>query len=191
MSVEVYKLGGSLLLLPDLRKRLRRVLQSTSRPLVVVGGGGIVDAVRRWDEIHNLGDESSHRLAIETLGITASMVAKLLETETCANRDRADDLWGSGRPVVLDVPRFLREEERRAREEDVTPLPASWDVTSDSIAAWVAIRWPADSLVLLKSCAESAGNWDRAAEAGLVDPTFPSLVTDVPNTRWVNLAESE
>jgi hypothetical protein len=47
----------------------------------------------------------------------------------------------AGRVPVLAPSRWLRHAD---------PLPRSWDVTSDSIAAWVAGQAKADALVLIK-----------------------------------------
>ena len=77
---------------------------------------------------------------------------------------------------VLCVDRFLDAEEAAGAE----PLPRCWDVTSDSIAAWVAARWPAD-LVLLKSTTP-----DAAAEP-FVDPYFAKTVGCVRRAEWIDL----
>jgi len=59
---------------------------------------------------------------------------------------------------VLAPSRWLREAD---------PLPHSWDVTSDSIAAWVAGAAGASQLVLVKP---------RGAQGNLVDSQFASAV---------------
>ncbi len=191
MSVVVYKLGGSLLKQPDLSNRLPALVRESLRALVVVGGGALVDVVRGWDRTHGLGDELAHRLAVEAMGVTATMVAGWLGTETCSTRHAATTLWDSGRPAVLATPAFLELEEAAVARTGGLPLPRTWDVTSDSIAAWVAQRWPAETLVLLKSCDRNEGTWEGAASAGLVDPDFPGLAARIPVTRWVNVNASE
>ncbi len=55
------------------------------------------------------------------------------------------------------------------------PLPKAWDVTSDTLAAWLAGELKADRLILVKSvdppsAAETAAD---LAAAGIVDPLFP------------------
>ena len=49
--------------------------------------------------------------------------------------------WTPGRVPVLAPSRWLR---------DADPLPHSWDVTSDSLAAWIAGVVGARRLVLIK-----------------------------------------
>jgi aspartokinase-like uncharacterized kinase len=53
-------------------------------------------------------------------------------------------------------------------------IPASWSVTSDSLAAWLAVDIGAKRLVLVKSCALPActDNAVALADAGIVDEAF-------------------
>ncbi|QDT15577.1 amino acid kinase family protein [Alienimonas californiensis] len=170
----VVKLGGSLLDLPDLAGRLGEVLRNEPRALVVVGGGAAADAVRDWDRSHRLGEERAHRLACEALGLTARFVSELLPgAERVSTRDAARDAWGRGATAVLDLPRFLEREEPL----DGHAPPHTWDTTSDTLAAWVARRWPARRLALLKSC-------ERRPDA--VDAHFAQFAAGL-EVEWVNL----
>ncbi|HEX6984384.1 MAG TPA: hypothetical protein VF170_03355, partial [Planctomycetaceae bacterium] len=146
--VRVYKVGGSLFDWPELFGRLAALLASEpGRPLLVSGGGAAADVVRDWDRVHRLGERRAHRLAVTSLRLGEAFLADGLPGGTVVtSRDEAAAAWSAGRLPVLNVETFLTDEEAAGAE----PLPASWDVTSDSIAAWVAWRWPAD-LVLLKS----------------------------------------
>ena len=68
------------------------------------------------------------------------------------------------------------------------PLPHTWNVTSDSLSAWVTIRWPASRLVLLKSVVlPPIESLSQATEAGLVDDFFPALESELPPTFWCRL----
>ncbi|MFH5806548.1 hypothetical protein [Alienimonas sp. DA493] len=154
----VYKLGGSLFDRPDLAGRLGALLAGEPRALVVAGGGAVADAVRDWDRVHRLGEERAHRLACEALGVTARFVVALLPgAELAATREAASDVWEQGGVAVLDLPAFLAAEEPR----DPDPPPHTWDTTSDALAAWVARRWPAGRLVMLKSCEQRPDAVDR------------------------------
>ena len=86
--------------------------------------------------------------------------------------------------AVLDATKVLQEMEQakcRAR------LPRSWDVTADSIAAWIALAWQAEELVLLKSCdpPPDRSTWIRS---GYVDEYFPTLDFPTERFRCHNLA---
>lgn len=176
--VTVYKVGGSLFDWPDLFPRLADLLRrSGGRPLLVSGGGAAADVVRDWDRVHGLGDEQAHRLAIKSLCLgEAFLAAGLGELPVVHDREGAAEAWRRGQIPVLCTDRFLAEEEAAS---DST-LPHRWSVTSDSIAAWVAERWPA-GLVLLKSTSP-----DGAVDS-FVDPYFQKAAERVLSKGWVDL----
>lgn len=192
MSVTVLKLGGSLLDLGDLPIRLRAIFAKLDggRPLLVCGGGDTADVVRRWHEAHALDEEQSHWLAMDSIRLNQRLLLTLMpELELVSNRAAADSVWSRGRVPLLDLMSFTSVEESQAVRD--AALPHTWDVTSDSLAAWVAIRWPASRFVLLKSVElpSQMNHWtmEAAADAGLVDRYFPTLRPDLPPTIWCAL----
>jgi aspartokinase-like uncharacterized kinase len=168
-AVRVVKLGGSLLDWPELPVALREWLatQPPAANLLIVGGGSLVEAVRALDRIHELSDEGAHWLAIRAMGVTATLVAELLDVPLIDSRVDSQGLREG--VCVLNVERLLRED---AAGPD--PLPASWQVTSDSIAARAARVVGATELVLLKSAPPTVAS-DHAAwsQEGYVDAYFP------------------
>ncbi|HUG89936.1 MAG TPA: hypothetical protein VML55_03825 [Planctomycetaceae bacterium] len=187
-SITVYKLGGSLLLLPDLAARLERLFArepSGVRRLVVVGGGPTADVVRAWDRVHGLGHERAHRLAIQALQLNESLVSELLPgSRIVRSSAEAEHAWDRGEVSILCLHDFLRTAEPGAP----LPLPHTWNVTSDSLAAWVAAVWPAGRLVLLKSTSLARRDGPLAGEMP-VDPHFPQLAPHVAEIGWVNLRD--
>jgi aspartokinase-like uncharacterized kinase len=149
MRVEtVVKLGGGLLDHVDHFNAALATISdaAVSRHLLIVPGGGpFADAVRDVDGRLGLGDEAAHWMAVLAMDQYAYLIASKLARAVIVNeaREIADAL--SARPAgpvpVLAPFRWLRETD---------PLPHSWDVTSDSIAAWVAGRLGARRLVLVK-----------------------------------------
>ncbi len=190
MSVTVLKLGGSLLDLGDLPARLRALLKllGDDQPLLVCGGGDAADLVRQWHETHALDEEQSHWLAMESVRLNQRLLLTLMpELELVSNRAAAESAWKRGRVPLLDPMAFVSIEESQA-ECGAAPLPHTWDVTSDSLAGWVAICWPANRLVLLKSVELSPlESLSHLASAGLVDGFFPALESDLPPTFWCRL----
>jgi len=191
MALVVYKLGGSLLSCDDLAARLRAVLQlrHECRSLIVVGGGAAADVVRDWSRLHSLPDDASHWLAVRSLSLNRELVRHLLpESREVSSLTVAESIWSDGNPpLLLDVESCLRD----AETQDRSRLPHCWDVTSDSIAAWVAARWYADELVLLKSASlPSEMTLDEATRLELVDQFFPRLAHETPRISWCNLRES-
>lgn len=185
MSIVAFKIGGSLLSLPNLGTRLRRLLalRPESRPLLIVGGGPVADVVREWDRLHGLGEERSHRLALRSLDLCESLLLELLpEARLAPDRFAAQAAWNQGGLPVVRC-RGVLEEEPEAWE-----LPHSWRATSDSIAAWIAACWRVDELVLAKSLElPPRMSLAEAARAGLVDAYFPQLAHRVRALSWCDL----
>jgi aspartokinase-like uncharacterized kinase len=159
MATIVYKVGGSLLNFPGLADRLRDVLaQAYPSPdvvdvpgtnrVLIAGGGETADAVRRWDRMHTLGDEASHTLALHAMEINARLVAAILPEARLIRRfPESPQTSADGHSVILSPRELVEALERTSGEL----LPRSWGVTSDSIAAYVAVHCRADALVLIKS----------------------------------------
>lgn len=179
-SVAVVKVGGSLYDLPDLGSRLRRWLAEECRDMHVVlipGGGLLADAIRHFDQCHELGEETSHWLALRALAVNAHFLAALL-SPSCVLGDIAElpRAWEMGRLPILDIYNFARGDEGR-----IGCLPHCWAVTSDTLAARVAVVTQARRLVLLKSTSIPFGmDWTEAGRLGLVDPCFAEVLRTAP-----------
>lgn len=94
--------------------------------LIVPGGGMFADAVRAADEKFGIGNEASHWMAV----LAMEQYAYYLMEKSGAEGAESPENPAGGVRVLLPY-RVLKKED---------PLPHSWDVTSDSIAAWVARR---------------------------------------------------
>jgi aspartokinase-like uncharacterized kinase len=184
----VVKLGGSLLDWGDLVPRLRRWIagREPAERLLLVGGGELADSIRRADRLHQLGEGVSHWLSVRTMAIYAEMLAAMLpEARWCASARELTRGTARAGLVIVDPWIFLHDEEPGWSQ---TPLPASWDVTSDSIAARLASVLGAEELTLLKSELPAAGQTiAEAAEAGYVDRFFPQAAAGLLLVRAVNL----
>jgi aspartokinase-like uncharacterized kinase len=193
----VIKVGGSLLDWPELSRRLGTFLgtwrgaQDQIGPgiLLIAGGGPAGDLIRMMDRIHGLGDAAAHRLALHALDLSAQLLASLLPGSVFVDRpDELSAVWDRHEIPILAPRRFLEEVDERGPD----PLPASWDVTTDSIAARIAIRLEATRLVLLKSAKLPAGiNRQQAARLGLVDRMFPLVARELKIVQYVCLREPE
>ena len=188
----VVKVGGSLFDLPDLGQRLRHWLRGlATRPILLVpGGGAAANAVRDLDRRHGLGDEAAHWLALRVLSLNAQFLAALLsriDPVVIEGVEGCRFAWQRGRPAIVDGHAFARADEGRPG-----CLPHSWAVTSDSLAARVAVVLAARRLVLLKSITIPEGmSWMAAAERGFVDGHFPQAVGAAPpfEVRALNFRE--
>ena len=140
----VVKVGGSLAEDPELLINLCTRLSGLAKSyelVVVPGGGRFADVVRDSDKRFNLSSEISHRMAILGMDQFGLLLAQITPN-SCATFLLDDAKQLSATEVV---PVFLPS--RLMFKED--PLENSWDVTSDSIAAYVASRLQAAKLVLV------------------------------------------
>jgi aspartokinase-like uncharacterized kinase len=188
MGLVVLKLGGSLLDRLDLQDRIRQLVlkRNGDRILMIVGGGSSADVVREWSQLYSLDDEQSHWIAIRSLAVTRSLVATLLpEFREVDSQEMASAAWRQAAgPLLLDVEAFLR----RSEQLEQSILPHDWNVTSDSIAAWVAARWFADELILAKSVDLPRGaSVEQVQRDGLVDVHFPAIAGEIRKISWCNL----
>lgn len=125
----VVKLGGSLM---DQSERVLTELCSSSLPILIVPGGGSFA-----NEVRSLGvdGDAAHWMAISAM----EQYGWYLTTFGIPATD-ALEIPKEGVEILLPY-KILREHD---------PLPHSWDVTSDSLAAWVA-GMVGTPLLLLKS----------------------------------------
>jgi aspartokinase-like uncharacterized kinase len=169
----VVKVGGRLLRHVDDFHAVLSTIDSaarTRRVLIVPGGGPFADAVRSVDERLRLSDDAAHWMAVLAMDQYACVIADRLTTSVLVtDRKAIRSALDAGRLPVLAPFHWMRR---------VDPLPHSWDVTSDSIAAWVAGEVGASRLVLVKPPGA-----DTHAGMALVDGhfsrTLPSVVTSV------------
>lgn len=187
LGLRIVKVGGSLLTLPDLAKRLRCWLgqQSPATNVLLAGGGILADEVRRWDERFGLGEETSHWLCIDLLDLTAQVLSALLP-EAHLFRDYRALRTGSHETLIFAPGTFIRESEARLPG---LPLPHSWDATSDSIAARLAEVTRAEELVLLKSSLPKPPFQGADLSGGYVDRRFVQTARSLSVVRLVNLRD--
>lgn len=161
----VVKFGGSLLGSPESGALLAAAARH--KAVVAPGGGPFADAVREAQVAHGLSDAAAHAMAIVAMDQTAVLLANLDPQFTlCASVEQFDAAFAAGRPAIW----------RPSRMALAADLPASWEVTSDSLALWLAMALGAPRLVLLKAAAVPKGTGAKAwAAAGLVDRHFAAL----------------
>jgi probable H4MPT-linked C1 transfer pathway protein len=159
----VVKLGGSLLAHDAALTAVLDRLDGAAGTLVVPGGGPFANAVRDSYARGEVGDDAAHWLAVRAMDQYADVLASRMPRGVCVT-----GLADAGRAIAAGCVPILAPSSW-LRETD--PLPHSWDVTSDSIAAWVAGQAGASTLVLVKAPGAS-GNlvdayFERALPAGI------------------------
>lgn len=146
----VVKVGGGLLaragafeLVIDALTAFRR----GRRLAIVPGGGPFADAVRQMFKRVKIGEDTAHWMAV--LGMDQyghALAARIPEAALVDTPALLSAALEAGRLPVLAPYRWLRAAD---------PLPHSWEVTSDSIAAWFAGALGARRVVLIKPAERS------------------------------------
>ena len=164
-GVCVVKVGGSLV---SDRERLRAILAAcvVDGPVAVVPGGGpFADAVRTSQAALGFDDALAHRLALDAMGRMAEIFCSLEPRLTATVR--LEDLTQAlreGRSIVWDPA---------ALKVGFPEIPESWEITSDSLALWLASRLGASRCILEKSAPVIATDAAELAATGVVDAAFP------------------
>ena len=126
------------------------------RVLVLPGGGPFADAVRQMFKRIKIGEDAAHWMAVLGMDQYAhALAARLPDAALVDGEGGIAAAVQAARVPVLAPYRWLRAAD---------PLPHSWEVTSDSIAAWLAGEVHARRVVLIKPA--------QADPAKLVDSFF-------------------
>jgi len=167
--------------------RLCRTLGDLGRrhPLLVVpGGAGFADAVREADRRFGLCAASAHRMAILGMEQFGWVLSELIpDAVRCSDLAALREHAGGRTPVLLPAGLSL------------DGLPASWDVTSDAIAASVAARIGAARLVLVKALDGLSADGEPLARLSVaelaalrpdgVDAFLPTVLEGADFETWV------
>jgi (4-(4-[2-(gamma-L-glutamylamino)ethyl]phenoxymethyl)furan-2-yl)methanamine synthase len=141
----VVKIGGGLLARDGSLDIVLNVLADVARdePLLIIPGGGpFADAVRDQDARLTLTDDAAHWMAVLGMDQYAHLiVSRMPRSVLVTDATEMSTALASRRIPVLAPYVWLRRAD---------PLPHSWEVTSDSIAAWIARAIGARRLVLVK-----------------------------------------
>jgi dihydroneopterin aldolase len=166
----VVKLGGSYAFSPELQAWLDALAACPGRVVLVPGGGPFADAVRRAQAQMGFDDQTAHRMALIAMEQYGWALADLAARSVVANSTASirEALRAGNTPIWSPARMVLAAQD----------VPASWDMTSDSLAAWLAGRIGAKRLLLVKRVDLSAPSLraDDLVARGLVDPLFPRFL---------------
>jgi len=192
MFEALLKVGGSLYHCPELPAIAATwaKLAETHRLLLLPGGGPFTNQVRVADAHFHLGDSTAHWMAILGMDQYAYLLADLIpQAVLVRDPTGAAEISAAGRLAVLAPSALLLR---------LDPLPHCWQITSDSIAAWLAGYANIPLLVLLKSMAGVYQSYEQGtatvlqrqvsrqnlAKEDVVDPYFGQILSPVTNC-WI------
>ena len=139
----VLKVGGSLAEDPDSLARLCQelgVLANNHRIVIVPGGGKFADTVRELDKTYSLSNTVAHKMAILAMDQYGFFLSDITPNSYVSYS--LEEVGNSAKgtlPIFLPSKLIFRED----------PLEHSWDVTSDTITAYIAQLLNAEKLILV------------------------------------------
>jgi hypothetical protein len=142
----VIKLGGSMLLnhIDSIKPLFQTLFEQGKfhRLIIIPGGGSLANEVRRMYREYNLSDSTAHFMAVLAIDQNAFMINQFLERSRVVFDTSDARRTTKGHQVAILAPfRLMLNRD---------PLPHSWNITSDSISAYVAKTLRAEKLILLK-----------------------------------------
>jgi dihydroneopterin aldolase len=166
----VIKVGGSCAAALDLRGWIASIASCAGRVALVPGGGPFADAVRAAQPAMRFDDVAAHHmalLAMEQFGRALASFDNRLSLVDSATTLRRRLREGKV-PVWLPVRMALA----------AVDVPPSWDVTSDSLAVWLAGAIGARRLLLMKQVElpPDPVRADELVRRGVVDKAFAGFL---------------
>lgn len=173
----ILKLGGSLLARPELLKQwLVLASQQGQGQLVIIPGGGIfAEQVRSLQTTLSYDDRTAHYMALLAMQQVALLFKGWVQELTVISKIAEIIPTLKQRRVVVWSP--------LATELDAYNIPASWDITSDSLAAWLAVQLRAKQLLLVKSTSlPEQYTFEQLVQQDILDPAFMRFIqnSDLP-----------
>ena len=179
-SMWVVKIGGSLLGSPELERWLELFVKYSDGHIIIVPGGGVfADAVREAQKLSKISDACAHKLAVlamDQFGLLLANMNPLLAT--ARTECEIDERTWQHRAIVWLPSHMVFADDN---------IPQSWDVTSDSLAAWLATKLNAKQLILVKSDKPSASQLclKRMTIDGVVDEAFSDFILNTNFGSWM------
>ena len=181
----VVKIGGSLLLSDQLGEWLDVIGCYGGGSVVIVPGGGLfADQVRATQQHWHYDDGAAHHmtlLAMEQYGVMMTglrpdLVLAISRAQIVSNLNCAR--------VPVWLPRDLVLAD--------SALPRSWEITSDSLAIWLAQMLGAPRVLLVKCCSFGVTTLPckEVNQTRIVDPFFCELAHRAGVEAWICGAEA-
>ena len=176
--LSIVKLGGSHASGPHIRDWLAAIVAEAGAIVIVPGGGPFADVVRTSQASMGYDDRAAHAMALMAMAQFGCALRSLNPAlRLAASRSAILRALKDGKVPVWSPEAMARS----------AALPETWDLTSDSLAAWLAGALGAGSLVLIKH-----GRFEGAAidahdlvARGIVDPLFPRYLKASGAQAWL------
>ncbi len=169
----VIKLGGSLAYSKALIDCLNKIQQRyQGRAVIIVpGGGAFADQVRLAQQQWQFDDVTAHHMAILAMQQMALMFKGLVPQWPIAS-----SLAELQQAIPLNKTLIWSP---NSAELDQAAIPATWDISSDSLAAWLAKQLSATELILVKSATiDQLASLEQLTAQQIIDQGFCQQTQD-------------
>ena len=167
----IVKIGGSLYSSPQLKEWIDQLALVDGHTIVIVPGGGpfadqVRDAASQWD----LSEQCSHHMAVLAMQQFALMLVGLNENlhlvDTCKDIHSENN---KGRVMVWSPYKEV---------SNSCDYPKNWQVTSDSLAIWLASKLSATHMCLIKSAPIDGFTHEELLASDVVDNYFATAMNN-------------
>ena len=165
----VVKLGGSLYQAAELRLWLAalKALSQQQNIIIVPGGGPFAEQVRKAQQIHGFNNILAHHMAILAMSQFGILLSSLLPN--CQT-------FSSPNHHIVTPPLSIWLPDKQLLEQP--DLVQNWDITSDSLALWLAQKYQAKKLTLIKcNPPEHVTSIDKLNKMGILDNAFSAIAS--------------
>lgn len=168
MPMIIIKLGGSLLASGRLGPCLDKIERDYRKQgcVIVPGGGVFADQVRQLQDAWQFDDRTAHLMAI----LAMQQIALLIKGLKPAFRlvERLGDFHPAQPAITVWSPDIAGL--------DADHLPATWELSSDSLSAWLAHKLSARLLIIVKSALIPKNqDMQHLIDNRIVDPLFDTF----------------
>lgn len=162
--MQVIKLGGSLSKSQALRDCLEQIARNSKDKIIIVpGGGDFADQVRLAQQQWQFNDVIAHEMAILAMQQMA-LIFKGLQPDFILSHTVAEIKQQNQTMPIIWSPNI--------NELNQAKIAASWEITSDSLAAWLATQLGAAELILVKAASIASNNLAQLSQQGIIDSAF-------------------
>lgn len=160
----IVKVGGSLYHTPELQLWLSALADYSSQQAIVLvpGGGPFANQVRTAQTLHHFNDDTAHHMAILAMKQFGLLISALIPDCQIIH---THDIPNKPFSVWLPDDELLSE----------SSLLKSWDISSDSIALWLATQLKAEQLLIIKRTSSHTGSIGELTSRSIIDKGFAQL----------------
>ena len=170
----VVKLGGSLYDSKYLMQWLETLSSCNTQNIIIVPGGGpFADQVRLVDQHYKLDQAIAHNMAVLGMQQFGNLMASLCPKLCLAcTQEQIHACWEQTKVAIWEPYDMVRQ---------YCKLDKTWEVTSDSLAAWLATFLSVDHLLFVKSAeiTLSKTTIDELSKQGCIDSALPRLLDEM------------